>query len=146
MEVVEIACPAEHETFVDHEMTLPTVEFDPDRDFGGQKFVFHQADGAVWQRAEVPGLEYRNTGIAYATGGVVSVVVVRATGECGDVPLAHTADLRFCFLLNGSATLRNDSSVLLGRGDSVAVPPSMDCCLEDLSPDIEILEVMVPSW
>ncbi len=145
MEVVELACPAEHETFVDHEMTLPTDDLDPDREFGGQKFVFHQADEAVWQRADVPGLEYRNTGIAYATGGVVSVVILRATGGCGNVSLAHTADLRFCFLLNGSATLQTDSSVLLGRGDSVAVPPGMDCCLGDLSPDIEMLEVMVPN-
>ena len=144
MEVVELACPAEHETFVDHDMTLPTGKHHPDRDFGGQTFVFHQADGAVWQRADVPGLEYRNTGIACATGGIVSVVVVRATGECGDVPLTHTAALRFCFLLNGSATLRNGSSVLLGCGDSIAVPPGMDCCLADLSPDIEMLEVVVP--
>jgi len=42
MEVVEIACPAEHETLVEHELTLPTGVFDPDRDFGGQRFVFHE--------------------------------------------------------------------------------------------------------
>lgn len=144
MEVVEIACPAEHETFVDHEMKLPTSEVRPDRDFGGQRFVFHQADKAVWQLSDVPGMEYRNTGIAYATKGVVSVVVVRATGECGDIPLTHTAEMRFCFLLKGNAVLQNGTTTLLGPGDSVAVPATMECRLEDLSPGIEMLEVIVP--
>lgn len=144
MEVVEIACPAEHETFVDHEMTLPTDELRPEREFGGQKFVFHQEDNAVWQVCDVPGMEYRNTGIAYATNGVVSVVVVRATGECGDVSLNHSAEMRFCFLLNGSAVLQNGSATPLEPGDSIAVPPGVDCRLENLSADIEMLEVIVP--
>lgn len=144
MEVVEIACPAEHETLVDHDMTLPTGQVQPDRDFGGQKFVFHQADNAVWQLSDVPGMEYRNTGIAYATNGVVSVVVVRAKGECGNIPLTHSAEMRFCFLLKGGAELHNGGSTRLASGDSVAVPPGVTCSLEDLSSDIEILEVVVP--
>ena len=144
MEVVEIACPAEHETFVDHEMTLPTGQVQPDRDFGGQRFVFHQAENAVWQLSDVPGMEYRNTGIAYATSGVVSVVVVRAKGDCGSIPLTHSAEMRFCFLLNGGADLRNGHSTRLEPGDSVAVPPGVECRLENLSSDIEILEVVVP--
>ena len=37
-EVVEIGSPAEHETLVDHELALPTPEFRPQRDFGGQTF------------------------------------------------------------------------------------------------------------
>jgi quercetin dioxygenase-like cupin family protein len=38
-EVIEISMPAEHETWVDHELTLPTSEYLPDRDFSGQQFV-----------------------------------------------------------------------------------------------------------
>lgn len=38
-EVIEISMPAEHETWVDHETTLPTSEYRPERDFGGQRFV-----------------------------------------------------------------------------------------------------------
>ena len=38
-EVIEISMPAEHETWVDHEMTLPTAKLNPDRDFGSQRFV-----------------------------------------------------------------------------------------------------------
>ena len=38
-EVIEISMPAEHETWVDHEMELPNEFVDPQRDFSGQKFV-----------------------------------------------------------------------------------------------------------
>ncbi len=38
-EVIEVSMPAEHETWVDHDLTLPTDEFRPDRDFNGQRFV-----------------------------------------------------------------------------------------------------------
>jgi quercetin dioxygenase-like cupin family protein len=38
-EVIEISMPAEHETWADHEMTLPTAEYRPERAFNGQRFV-----------------------------------------------------------------------------------------------------------
>jgi hypothetical protein len=38
-EVIEISMPAEHETWIDHEMTLPTPEHRPEREFNGQRFV-----------------------------------------------------------------------------------------------------------
>ncbi len=38
-EVIEISMPAEHETWVDHEMQLPNDVIKPDRDFNGQRFV-----------------------------------------------------------------------------------------------------------
>ena len=144
MEVVEIACPAEHETSVDHEMVLPTGAVSPDRDFGGQRFVFHREEDAAWQLSDVPGMHYRNTGIAYATNGVVSVIVVRAEGECSDYPLRHAGEFRFCFLLNGSATLRNGGSTNLEKGDAIAIPPDHDCRLATLSDDIEFVDVIVP--
>ncbi len=144
MEVVEIACPAEHETSVDHDMSLPTADIRPDREFGGQRFVFHQAEKAVWQLSDVPGMRYRNTGIAYATGGVASVIVVRAEQDPGVIPLTHSAEFRFCFLLSGSAVLIDGDETPLARGDAVAIPPACDCRLEKLSSDAELLEVIVP--
>jgi quercetin dioxygenase-like cupin family protein len=42
-EVIEISVPAEHETWAEHEMTLPTAEYRPDRNFGGQRFVHYMA-------------------------------------------------------------------------------------------------------
>lgn len=43
-EVIEVSMPAEHETWVEHEITLPTAETKPDREFGGQRFVRHIAN------------------------------------------------------------------------------------------------------
>jgi len=48
LEVIEIGCPAVHETFADQAMELPTGRTIPDRDFGGQRFVRHIAKSATW--------------------------------------------------------------------------------------------------
>jgi quercetin dioxygenase-like cupin family protein len=40
-EVIEITSPAEHETWFDHDLDLPTHSLKPDRLFGGQCFVHH---------------------------------------------------------------------------------------------------------
>ncbi|HEV2607513.1 MAG TPA: cupin domain-containing protein, partial [Xanthomonadaceae bacterium] len=49
LEVIEIACPAEHETWRDHEIALPTPHRRPQRSFGGQRFIHHIAADATWQ-------------------------------------------------------------------------------------------------
>ncbi len=46
LEVIEIGCPAEHDTLADHDLDLPTATVRPERDFGGQRFVRHIADDA----------------------------------------------------------------------------------------------------
>lgn len=38
-EVLEVTMPAEHETWVDHEMSLPNDTVNSDREFSGQRFV-----------------------------------------------------------------------------------------------------------
>jgi quercetin dioxygenase-like cupin family protein len=38
-EVIEVTMPPEHQTFSDPDMTLPTKEYRPDREFNGQRFV-----------------------------------------------------------------------------------------------------------
>jgi mannose-6-phosphate isomerase-like protein (cupin superfamily) len=42
-EVLEVTMPAEHETWIDHEMGLPNAIRNPDRLFSGQKFVLTKA-------------------------------------------------------------------------------------------------------
>ena len=58
-------------------LTLPTSDLRPDRDFGGQRFVHHQAASADWQPAWLPGFEARDTGISAATQGLAGVRVLR---------------------------------------------------------------------
>ena len=44
-EVIEITSPAEHETWVDHEMELPTSGIDGERLFGERRFFRHRTNG-----------------------------------------------------------------------------------------------------
>ena len=145
MEVIEIACPAEHETAVDHDMVLPTAKVRPERDFGGQRFVFDKASGASWLPHKIDGFEYRDTGIAAATDDVASAIVIRATQSLAVAGLRHNAELRFLFVLGGQATLEGEGQWSLGAGDSCAIPPRQEVCLRDISSDFECLEVMLPS-
>ena len=48
-EVLEVSMPAEHETWVDHEMSLPNETVNPEREFNGQRFVLTR--NAVDQRS-----------------------------------------------------------------------------------------------
>ncbi len=81
-EVIEVSMPAEHETWVEHDMTLPTSKLRPNRDFDGQRFVRYIAVDAGWKKSEVDGFEERDTEIMTATNGLVDVRVLR--------PIAHT--------------------------------------------------------
>ena len=146
MEVVEIACPAEHETCVDHEMELPTNAVNPDRDFAGQRFVFHKAKESSWSPWHEPGFEYQDTGINGATQGIASAVVVRANGVAARLPLIHDEDIRFLFVLGGSALFESDGQKSeLGQNSSCAIPAGLACGLAEISTDFKMLEVFVSS-
>lgn len=77
LEVIEIGCPAKHETIADHDIALPTATLRPDRHFGGQRFVRHVAESAQWRAWHHVGYEYRDVGIESATNGLARVRVVR---------------------------------------------------------------------
>jgi len=116
LEVVEVTCPAEHETCADHALALPDSVAPREQDFGGQRFVCHRAANATWNESWRPGLLAADTGITAATGGLAGVRVLRAhaaadTGADTGAPapdalLTHDAELLFTFVLHGSAMLR----------------------------------------
>jgi len=147
MEVVEISCPAEHETFVDHDTQLPTGKCAPERMFGEQKFVFHRAKAASWTPTDTTDLEEQVSAIENATNGVVAVRVLRARASIQEVPLSHDGDLRFLFFLHGSADLnvKDAGQWQLKTTNSAAIPSSSDCHLTNVSADCRYLEVLVPS-
>ena len=151
LEVVEIGCPARHDTIADHDLALPTGVTDPDRDFGGQRFVRHQASTAVWMPWRVPGLECRDLGIGAATGGLAGARVARpirgrSAADSPDRAAAHhQAELVFAFVLDGSLSLRRGGELdVLRAGDSVVVPAGLDVALEGWTDDLELLEVTLP--
>lgn len=94
-EVVELGMPAVHETWVEHDLTLPTPDIDPDRVFNGQRFVRHIAE----HQADI---NIRDTGISEATKGLADVKVVDLEGAEFDPREYVTArETVFCFVLSG---------------------------------------------
>lgn len=147
LEVIEIGCPAEHITTLDHAMDLPTGRIDPHKDFSGQKFCRHELAEAVWEPWRIDGFEVRDTGIGKATGGVASVRVVRPAGASETPWTSIDSDIHFTFLLEGSLTLSGEghNSRTLAVGDAFVVPPDLKTRLSQCTPDLEMLEVSLPA-
>lgn len=145
LEVVEVTCPASHDTVADLELELPTPAVRPDRDFDGQRFVRHEAAAAAWRPWRAAGFEARDLGIAAATGGLAAAHVVRWRGGAGAEPLSHDAELLFQFVLDGAATLECDGHGVhrLRPGDAFVVPAGLRYALAEYSAELELLEVVV---
>src|SRR5680860_344904 len=139
LQVVEIGCPAEHPTFVEHSITLPTDEVAPDRRWDSQRFVRHVAAEASWEPWRASGFECRDTGVAAATDGLAAVTVVRPCPPSSCVELSpHDGELLFWYVLSGTAVLRYaNRSERLGAGTAMALPADVPYGLTDVSPDLE---------
>ena len=146
LEVIEIGVPAVHMTTIDHEMTLPTAQLRPEREFQGQTFCHHQVAAASWKPWRIVGFEHRDTGILQATKGVASVQVLRPD-QSGEKPQAcsHDWDILFSFVLKGSLDLQVDGFDLeqLKQGDAWVMPPGLGSRMVGWSGDLEFLEVGV---
>src|SRR5262249_27543294 len=136
LEVIEISCPASHDTYADHELALPTREV-RDRVYGGQRFVRHIASEASW----IAGA--RDLGIAAATAGLATVRVVRSVSS---EPRSHDGDIAVAFVLAGEVGfVHGDRVDRLARADCVAVPAKLAHAFVEPSHDLELLEVVVSS-
>jgi quercetin dioxygenase-like cupin family protein len=107
LEVIEIGCPAVHETFADHDMPLPTTKVAPGRVFGGQQFVRHVAANAKWGPWHGAGFEARDTGIGATTNGLAGVRVVRSAVGAKIDSLKHEGEFLFFFVLRGELGVRS---------------------------------------
>ena len=152
LEVIEIGCPAVHETYADHAMTLPTPALRPDRRFGaplfgGQRFARHMAASAVWSPWRLDGFEARDTGIGAATGGLAGVRVVRpVAGRSGGASVSHQGEFQFAFVLKGALMLEGKE---LGRhrlsaGDCCVIPAGVAHSITP-EPGLEMLDVTLPA-
>ncbi len=147
VEVIEIGVPAEHVTTIDHDLDLPTDTFNPDRDFGGQRFCHHKVAEAVWQPWRIAGFEARDTGISEATKGVANVQVARNLDGSGDRITSHGTDILFTFVMEGTMTLEGEGRDPqdLTDGDAFVIPPGVRTRYTNRSPDLELLEVSLPA-
>lgn len=145
LEVIEVGAPADHETFADHDLALPTSVVNADRDFGGQRFVRHEAAAATWVPRGAEGFEARDLGIAAATKGVSGAWVLRAGDAASSrrSPQAHDARILFTYVLRGEATLRREGhpGERLGEGDAFVIPPGLPYVVDDCSSGLELLQV-----
>ena len=145
LEVIEIGCPAVHDTAADHVIMLPTSTQYPDRRFGGQRFSRHIAGGEQWNPLRVDGVddsgfESCDVGISAATGGLADVSVVRSAHEAradNMLPLTHAGECLFLFVLDGASELFTDGGDggdargphRLRAGDSVTIPAGLAATL-----------------
>ena len=98
-EVIEVSMPAEHETWVEHNIKLPTTELKPERDFSGQRFVRHRTPKGVTPAR-------RDLGIAAATDGRFNASVQKMQPD--EYPAeyyANESEIGFSFKLNDAELL-----------------------------------------
>jgi quercetin dioxygenase-like cupin family protein len=143
LEVVEIGCPALHETLADHDMALPNSRIDPSRDFEGQRFMRHVAADAPWQGAG-EGFERQATAMSAATAGLADVQIYRPAGGDRLAFPAHRGELCFNVVLEGSARLESGGGFALGPADAFVIPSGEDWALGDCSPALRLLQVSIP--
>ncbi len=150
LEVIEVGCPAEHETLADHEMVLPTAQLQEGREFSGQRFVRHIAAAASavpWVDAT---LAVRDTGIGGATDGLAGAIVVSA-GLPSRTPtststLTHTGELVLVVGLGGGAVLDIEGRTTdLAARTSVAIPAGTRWSWSSRSVDHSALVVSLPA-
>lgn len=147
-EVIEIGTPAEHITIADHAMTLPSDRLlPPEHEFGGQRFVFHQARLTPWKPWRLAGLSCQDTGIGEATKGLAGVRVIRPEGPGAAVISEQQHETEFCFyfVLSGQLDFCHDQQrMTLKSDDSVTVPGTMRYGFANASEDLQLLEVTLP--
>jgi quercetin dioxygenase-like cupin family protein len=145
LEVIEISNPAIHETYVEHELSLPTGRVLPDRLFDGQRFVRHVANEAQWTISPIAGCEMRDTGISMATNGLASARVHSFLAKASASTHRHGGEFLFLFVLNGEIGFSSmDGKQQLFAGDGCVVPAGLEFSLE-AGAGLELLEVSLPA-
>jgi mannose-6-phosphate isomerase-like protein (cupin superfamily) len=142
LEVIEITSPARHPTFAEHELTLPSAELRPDREYRGQRFVHSAGAAPEWRASRHRGFEARELGVAAASAGLACVSIVRGGGA--ERTYRHDGELAFFFVLEGELGLRVDRErVRLSEGDAVVVPRDAPYAIE--SSACTFLEAVAPA-
>jgi mannose-6-phosphate isomerase-like protein (cupin superfamily) len=133
LEVVEIGTPAVHATHADHDMPLPTAQVRSNREFGGQRFAWHQSRGGA----------SGGLGLGEASRGVGEARVLREARASAAV---HDGELFFGFVLDGAMTVRCEGRTeAVEAGDAFVLPPGRPYDLDGAAPDLAWLQVTLPA-
>lgn len=151
LEVIELGCPAIHDTHADHDLLLPAPQVRAMREFGGQRFVRHIAAESrwmpwTWMGQDTAGFEAQDSGINAATHALAAARVVRAGRAASTLRASHDGELLFLFLLKGALHLRIESlgDHTLHADDSATIPPGVNVSLH-AETGAEFLEVSLPA-
>ncbi len=143
-EVLEIGCPAVHDTLGDNRMDLPTAVIDHNRDFGGQQFVWHRAAAEERLPWRLPGFAFTDFEIDTATGGLATVGIVHAEENPDPLSFGNDGEFLFWFVREGSATLsRNGDEFEIGPRDAITFGPDDQYGLAHTRSDFQMLEVQL---
>lgn len=135
LEVIEVGCPALHETLADHELALPNG-VNGERIFVGQRFLHHVAAKTPWIKFN--GGEAQETGLRDATGGLADVRTIR--GSYVEF-LPHDGELVLGYVLDGSAHLDFADGFGIHANDAFVIPPGEPWSVRDGSDDFRLLHV-----
>jgi quercetin dioxygenase-like cupin family protein len=111
-------------------------------------FVASHASGATFERGLRSFFEYRDLGIKSATNGRVAAHVIRAAAgtEFSSQPHLHKTEFQLVYILKGWIEFEYEGQgvVRLETGSCVHQPPGIRHREVGHSPDIEMLEVVLP--
>ncbi len=125
-QVIELTSPAVHETWADHDLILPTGDVDPDRTFGGQRFVHHRAADSKIVYGEFGGFESHHMGIAAASNNAARVFELRTQKDHSEFAADDSVALNtFYFVLSGRVNIavENFGEQRFTPGDAILIPP-----------------------
>ena len=147
LEVIEIGAPAEHMTYLDHKMSLPTGNIESARDYSGQRYTFYKAKNAQWDTDSTGIFLESDLGIKAATNGLVNAKVLRAdsTSRYINELTNHNNALAFWFVLAGRLVVdtKAHKGINLETGDSLVIPAGLLYGFVSGSDDLELLEISV---
>lgn len=112
-------------------------------------FVATHATGATFERGLRSFFEYRDLGIKSATNGRVVAHVIRAAAgtEFSSQPHLHRTEFQLVYVLKGWIEFEYEGhgAVRLEAGSCVHQPPGIRHRELGHSPDVEMLEVVLPA-
>ena len=151
LEVIELACPAVHDTHLDHTMELPNKNISSNLYYGGQRFVKYIAenDAVEWEPWRITDFQCRRMGIGDATAGLGEMRFVRAKKFIESNPncYQHSGEFVFMFILNGTLTITivGEKDVQLSTGDACVLKENQTYSFLHWSDELQLLEVTLPA-
>ena len=95
--------------------------------------------------------QYRDLGIADATGGLAQAHVIRLIGPCNPAEVSklhfHDVEFQMVYVLKGwvKTYMEGQGETLMKQGSAWTQPPRIKHLIMDYSDDVELLEVILPA-